>query len=118
MNLLKGRIFFITCFPYSRRNGTVAARMPNQVEDITKTNRVNELINLSNELHKEYASKFINQTLGVLIERFDESKQLYYGHTTNYLKVGIKSEINLHNQIVDVKLTKVNEDGTILGVLV
>lgn len=105
-------------FPYSRRNGTVAARMPNQVEDITKTNRVNELINLSNELHKEYASKFINQTLGVLIERFDESKQLYYGHTTNYLKVGIKSEINLHNQIVDVKLTKVNEDGTILGVLV
>ena len=73
----------IHVFPYSKRNGTVAARMSNQVDGVIKKERVKELINLSNQLEKAYYFSFIGKEESVLIEKNDHDYS--YGHTSNYL---------------------------------
>src|SRR5690625_2368504 len=56
-------------FPYSKRSGTPASRMDEQVDPAVKERRVQELIALSNELHKTYANQFIGHVLDVIPER-------------------------------------------------
>src|SRR5690606_24827281 len=58
-------------FPYSKRSGTPAARMPDQVEDEVKNQRVERMIQLSKRLQKQYAQKFVGQVLEVIPERLD-----------------------------------------------
>ena len=70
-------------FPYSKRDGTKAARMDNQVNPIIKKKRVKELIQLSDSLEKEYYDKFKDQELEVLVEKVEDG--IAYGHTSNYL---------------------------------
>ena len=70
-------------FPYSKRDGTKAARMDNQVNPIIKKKRVKELIELSDSLEKEYYDKFKDQELEVLVEKVEDG--IAYGHTSNYL---------------------------------
>ena len=70
-------------FPYSKRDGTKAARMDNQVNPIIKKKRVKELIELSDSLEKEYYGKFKDQELEVLVEKVEDG--IAYGHTSNYL---------------------------------
>ena len=92
-------------FPYSKRNGTKAALMENQVDGNVKKERSKRLIAISNELEKEYAYKFIGKTLDVLVENHDENYA--YGHTSNYLKIRLDKK-NKQNEIVSVTLTKDN----------
>src|SRR5690625_5631281 len=56
-------------FPFSRRTGTPAARMKNQVEEEVKNKRVQQMIELSDQLAKEYASAFENEVLEVIPDR-------------------------------------------------
>lgn len=56
-------------FPYSKRTGTPAARMENQIDEEIKNVRVQELIDLSEEMQIAYARKFVGQTLSVIPER-------------------------------------------------
>lgn len=56
-------------FPYSKRTGTPAARMENQIDEEIKNVRVQELIDLSEEMQIAYARKFVYQTLSVIPER-------------------------------------------------
>lgn len=93
----------IHVFPYSRRKGTKADTMPNQVSEQIKKERVNELIKLSNELEIEYLNKFINQKVEVLIEKNADNISL--GHTGNYLKVFVNGNY-LKNQIIRVIIKK------------
>lgn len=75
-------------FPYSIRTGTVAARMNNQVSDIIKSMRVNELLSLSNELAQNYLNQFKDKVLDVIYEdQMSEDKQYIIGHASNYIKV-------------------------------
>ena len=92
-------------FPYSKRNGTKAALMENQVDGNVKKERSKRLIAISNELEREYAYKFIGKTLDVLVENHDENYA--YGHTSNYLKIRLDKK-NKQNEIVSVTLTKDN----------
>ena len=92
-------------FPYSKRNGTKAALMENQVDGNVKKERSKRLIAISNELEREYAYKFIGKTLDVLVENNDENYA--YGHTSNYLKIRLDKK-NKQNEIVSVTLTKDN----------
>lgn len=78
-------------FPYSKRNGTKASRMENQVDGLTKKKRVKELISLSSVLEENYQRIFIDQELEVLIERCEDG--ISYGHTSNYLYLKIKKEL-------------------------
>ncbi|MEC0283661.1 tRNA (N(6)-L-threonylcarbamoyladenosine(37)-C(2))-methylthiotransferase MtaB [Terribacillus saccharophilus] len=96
-------------FPYSKRTGTPAARMTDQVDDETKNERVHRLITLSDQQAKEYASQFENEVLEVIPEELydaNESDTLYVGYTDNYLKVKFEATPDMVGKIVRVKLTK------------
>ncbi|RFU71677.1 tRNA (N(6)-L-threonylcarbamoyladenosine(37)-C(2))-methylthiotransferase MtaB [Peribacillus saganii] len=96
-------------FPYSKRTGTPAARMEDQIDEEVKNNRVHRLISLSDQLAKEYASRFENEILEVIPEeRFneDEESNLYVGYTDNYLKVVFPLSEDMIGKIVKVKITK------------
>lgn len=75
----------IHVFPYSKREGTSAASMPNQVDDKIKKMRVKKLMELSDKLEKEYYDKFKGKDLDILIEECDNNVSI--GHTSNYLMV-------------------------------
>ncbi|MCM3765335.1 tRNA (N(6)-L-threonylcarbamoyladenosine(37)-C(2))-methylthiotransferase MtaB [Neobacillus niacini] len=96
-------------FPYSKRTGTPAARMDDQVDEDVKNERVHRLITLSDQLAKEYASKFEGEVLEVIPEEeFKESETpgLYVGYTDNYLKVVFPASGDMVGKIVKVKITK------------
>ncbi len=96
-------------FPYSKRTGTPAARMEDQIDEEVKNNRVHRLIELSNQLAKEYASQFENEVLEVIPEeRFKDvaNEDLYVGYTDNYLKVILPANEEMVGKIVKVKITK------------
>ncbi|KAB7708725.1 tRNA (N(6)-L-threonylcarbamoyladenosine(37)-C(2))-methylthiotransferase MtaB [Bacillus aerolatus] len=96
-------------FPYSKRTGTPAARMDDQVDEEVKNERVHRLISLSDQLAKEYASRFEGEVLEVIPEEpFKEGSEegLYVGYTDNYLKVVFPATEEMVGQLVKVKITK------------
>ena len=95
----------IHVFPYSKRDGTVAAKMKSMVTDTEKKERTHKMITLSNKLENEYYNKFIDKTLSVLVEEvFDK---YCTGHTDNYIKVIINKKLE-HNKFYNVKIIKVD----------
>ena len=60
------------------------------------------MIALGKELEFNYKSKFVGKKVKVLIENYDNKKQIYHGLTPNYLDVYCESERNLINEIVEV----------------
>ena len=92
-------------FKYSRRNGTVAASMKNQVDDRIKSARSDELISLQNRLHREFREKFIGREMSVLIEEkiTVNGKEYHTGYSKEYVKVIFESDENLENTIVTLK---------------
>ena len=94
-------------FPYSRRKGTKADLMLNQIDERIKKERVNKLINLSNQLECKYLEKFIDKIVEVLIET--NSDNISSGHTGNYLMVKINKNIK-SNSLVKVKINKLVEN--------
>ena len=101
----------IHVFPYSRRQGTKADLMDGQIPENIKKERVKKLMELSNQLEKEYLNLQIGLELPVLIET--NSKNISFGHTENYLKVKILEKIS-SNEIINVKILK-NEDNILIG---
>ncbi|MBR4177933.1 MAG: tRNA (N(6)-L-threonylcarbamoyladenosine(37)-C(2))-methylthiotransferase MtaB [Bacilli bacterium] len=93
----------IHVFPYSDRNGTVASRMKDKVPGNIKKDRVHRLIELSNELEREYFNKFINKEVEVLIE--EQKDDYYYGFTDNYIPLKIKGNYKI-NELYKIKLKK------------
>lgn len=96
-------------FPYSKRTGTPAARMENQIEEEIKNERVHQLISLSDQLAKEYASQFEGEVLEVIPEDYykeEHASGLFEGYTDNYLKVVLPADENMIGKIVKVKVTK------------
>lgn len=96
-------------FPYSKRTGTPAARMDDQVDEEVKNNRVHRLIELSNQLAKQYASQFEDEVLEVIPEeKFNKesNNDLYVGYTDNYLKVVFPANEEMIGKIVKVKITR------------
>src|SRR6185437_10374446 len=95
--------------PYSKRTGTPAARMTDQIDEEIKNERVHRLIALSDQLAKEYASAFENDVLEVIPEEVfkeDPNSGLYEGYSDNYLKVVFQATEDMVGKIVKVKLTK------------
>ena len=93
---------FLHVFPYSIREGTLAASMKNQIPSAIKKQRVASLIQLGNRLSNEYALKFVGKELEVLVESYDEASGLYKGYSENYLDCYLTSENNVVNQIVKI----------------
>lgn len=96
-------------FPYSQRTGTPAARMKNQVDKETKQRRVEQMIELSDRLAKQYAEQFKDTVLEVIPEEVLEDKNYtnhLVGYTDNYLKVHFEGPKHLIGEIVRVKITE------------
>ena len=93
-------------FKYSRRQGTKAAEMKDQVPEPVKTERSNQLIALGKVNKKAFEDRLIGQTVEVLMEEEiqRDSKTWQIGHTREYVKVGRKTEENLTNQLINVEI--------------
>ena len=81
----------IHVFPYSLREGTAAASMPEQVPENIKKDRVKKLMTLSENLEKKYYDKFRGKKVDVLVEECDNG--ISFGHTSNYLYVQIEENL-------------------------
>ena len=92
-------------FPYSRRAGTVADTMPNQIDEVIKKDRVHQLLNLSKKLELDYMKKFMNQELIFLPEVWKDG--FLVGHTGNYLTLKVKGEQTELNQDLKVFVQKI-----------
>ncbi len=97
----------IHVFPYSKRDGTKACDLSEEVDEKTKKIRVNKFLELSKILERKYKSKFIGKTLKVLVE--EEKNNYLFGYTSNYIKVKMPKKYE-HNQIYEIKLTQENID--------
>ena len=100
-------------FPYSRRPGTPADKMPGQHNNDTKESRSRAAISLAEEMSRAYRENLIGSVQEVLFEEQEEG--LFAGHAPNYAKVYVEGE-NLHNQIRKVKITAIHADG-LLGTI-
>lgn len=106
-------------FPYSKRTGTPAARMEDQVDEEVKHARVHELIDLSEQMQLEYAQKFVGQAVDVIPERNTKGEQgtgKLMGYSDNYLQVIFEGDESLIGQVCRVEITEagVNENQGIL----
>ncbi len=90
-------------FQYSKRKGTRAAEMPDQVDSSIKEQRSKKLIELSNKYQNEYNEAYIGKTVEVLFETKDGD--YFKGHTQNYILVKYKSNKKLENQFKSIKIT-------------
>jgi threonylcarbamoyladenosine tRNA methylthiotransferase MtaB len=95
-------------FPYSKRTGTPAARMENQIDEEVKNERVHRLITLNDQLAKEYASRFEGEVLEVIPEEHvkEFGPNMLAGYTDNYLRVVFEGSSDLIGKLVKVKITK------------
>lgn len=93
-------------FKYSPRKGTVAEKLPNQVDGNIKEERSRKLIELSNNMQNQTNSQYIGKTVKVLFEEYEN--EYYKGHTTNYMvvKVQTKEQEGFIDNIKDVEITE------------
>ncbi len=93
----------IHIFKYSIREGTVAAKMPDQVDGNIKIQRSDALFDINEKLMEEFAKNNLGLKKALLIEEEIEPGK-FLGYTTNYIRCSVDSQENIHNKIVDVKL--------------
>jgi threonylcarbamoyladenosine tRNA methylthiotransferase MtaB len=109
-------------FPYSKRTGTPAARMEDQIDEEIKNARVHELIDLSERMQLAYAKKFVGQVLEVIPERTykgDPGSGLMMGYSDNYLQLVFPGSEDMIGRVTRVKLLEpgVNENTGELAVV-
>ena len=104
-------------FPYSKREGTKAAGMPDQLTEQVKKERSRILIALGKEHQREYMEQFLGQEKEVLFEEQQtvEGQEYWTGHTMEYLKIAVISEENLENKRVMVQLREMIGQDLILA---
>lgn len=107
-------------FKYSPRRGTVAEKMPNQIDGNKKEERSNKLIEISNNAENKHNRNYIGKTIKVLFEEFEDG--FFKGHTTNYMMVkvaGVEEQSDKFvNQILDVKIREnIDETRELIGIL-
>ena len=102
-------------FPYSKRPGTPAAKLPGQVLNAVKEERAHRAAQIARTMQDAYLDSWVGETVPVLFE--EEREGLWRGHTTRYCEVTVQSAQPLHNQLRQVRLTG-RDGGALQGVLV
>ena len=97
-------------FPYSRRPGTPADKMPGQHPNTVKEDRSRRAIAIADQMTAVYRAAMIGSTAPVLFE--EPSEGLFTGHAPNYVRVYAKGE-DLHNEVRSVRITGIHNDGVI-----
>ena len=96
-------------FPYSERPGTSALRIPYIVSQQDKQERAARMIALSDEKQADFTRSYLGTVRPVLMEH-ERGKGKMHGFTDNYIRVNVEPDMNLANQIVNVKLLTLNND--------
>ena len=97
-------------FPYSKRSGTKAALMKNQINGVIKSMRVNRLIELNETLALNYIKSQKENSVSVLFEKSDD--KFTYGHSDSYIYIMVDKDESLHNTITDVILESIDYKHT------
>lgn len=105
--LSKIKFYKMHIFKYSPREGTLAAKMTNQIDGNIKEERSQKLIELSNKNEREYNEKYICKSVDVLFE--EEKDGLWSGYTKNYVRVFVESDENLENRLKKIEIKDVYE---------
>ena len=102
----KVRFSELHVFKYSKRDGTVAAKMENQIPEPVKTERSEDLIKVGEKLTMEYRRKFIGKKVSVLFEEIINvaGENYWVGHTKEYIKVIMKSDKDISGDVKNVSL--------------
>ena len=108
-NFLKDIAFYkMHIFKYSKRDGTVAAKMPNQIYGNIAEERSKKLIELSEKNMESYNEKYIGKEVEVLFE--EKQDEYWVGHTRNYMIVKIRANDFLENVVKNVRIIDINKD--------
>ena len=93
-------------FKYSKREGTRAAVMENQVPEQIKAERSAQLIELGAKKQEAYEKEMVGKDVEILVEEPAQinGKEAHVGHTKEYIKVALESDENLQNQIVKARI--------------
>ena len=95
-------------FVYSKREGTVAARMPDQVPEEVCKERIMELVSLVNSLTREQSARYVGKTCEILCEDYDKKRELYLGRD-EFGRMGyFPSEKNVIGEFVNLKVDEAN----------
>lgn len=95
-------------FVYSRRNGTVAASMPDQIPEEVSKDRIIRLVDLVNTLTREHSKKYVGKTVEVLCEGYDDKKKMYLGRDEYGRMVYFENDKDVIGEFVDIKITNAN----------
>ena len=102
-------------FPYSKRKGTTAAKLDDQIQVGVKKDRVKTLMMLGDAKLDEFSQNAVGQTSEVLFESLQDG--YWEGYTSHYLRVRVKSDLDLKNEIKNIKLSSFTA-GKLYGELV
>lgn len=104
-------------FPYSERPGTLALTLDGAVDKHTKSVRASVMINISESKLKEFTAEYIGKELPVLFEQPAKGQPMH-GFTDNYIKVYAPYQAEYINSVAMVRLSEMNEDCSVNGVIV
>ncbi len=98
-------------FPYSAREGTLAAKLPLHVSDLVKDARTKAMQRLADASQQKFAQQNIGRTFNVLYEEQLNAVGIWTGYTDNYIRVVTRSSENLSNRILPTRLVESVDDG-------
>ena len=111
----KCRFASMHIFPYSRRAGTPADKMENQLTQSEKAQRASRGAEIANKMKQEYLNSRIGKTEAVLFEEIDNG--YWCGHAKNSVMVYVKSDTDLSNTVCDILIKETFKDG-LLGEII
>ncbi len=96
----------IHVFKYSKRAGTVAAKMPNQIDEKEKTKRSEKLIQVGLELTRQYRQGFIGKREEILVEenKIVDGKEYSVGHTKNYIEAAVENMGDISGKVLEAEI--------------
>lgn len=103
----------IHTFPYSKRKGTPAASMPNQISGNIKKERVHKVLAISDKYELEFYKNNLNRTYEVVTEL--RKNNVCIGHTSNYIPIIIDKKLN--NEIVNININEVKSIEEVYGII-
>ena len=94
-------------FKYSRRKGTVADKMPDQIDEQVKTHRSGILLEMERTMSEEFRRAYLGKEVEVLLEEpcILDGVRYMTGYTKEYVKVAIRTEEDLSNHMITGKIT-------------
>ncbi len=107
-------VTYLHVFPYSKRSGTLAAAMKNQVPKQVKEERVRKFRALDRVKRDNFYSRFVSTTQKVLVEQRNRKNKLLQGFSENYLPVKLSGPASLTGDVVSVRISRL-KDGELFG---